>query len=148
MLNDEVPLIGFAGSGQLCVTVEGQGSKSFDKAKGFCFQYQKQHMFYYKKITDTTILYLKEKVKAGVNAVQILILGAECYHLLTIKNFHGNTSTKLLRHWQMTLSNCFRKRMLVRSWRNGKNTSALGVDWTCSPRNARYLSGGNIFTKF
>jgi uroporphyrinogen decarboxylase len=22
--------------------------------------------------------------------------------------------------------------------------SALGVDWTCSPRNARYLSGGNI----
>jgi uroporphyrinogen decarboxylase len=49
MLNDEVPLIGFAGSGQLCVTVEGQGSKSFDKAKGFCFQYQKQHMFITKK---------------------------------------------------------------------------------------------------
>ena len=22
--------------------------------------------------------------------------------------------------------------------------SALGVDWTCTPRNARYLSGGNI----
>jgi uroporphyrinogen decarboxylase len=22
--------------------------------------------------------------------------------------------------------------------------SALGVDWTCSPRNARYLSGGKI----
>ena len=22
--------------------------------------------------------------------------------------------------------------------------SALGVDWTCSPQNARYLSGGNI----
>ena len=22
--------------------------------------------------------------------------------------------------------------------------SALGVDWTCSPKNARYLSGGNI----
>jgi uroporphyrinogen decarboxylase len=36
--------------------------------------------------------------------------------------------------------NCFRKRMLVRSWRNGKNrASALEVDWTCSPRNARYL---------
>jgi uroporphyrinogen decarboxylase len=29
-----------------------------------------------------------------------------------------------------------------------KPASALGVDWTCSPRNARYLSGGNIFTKF
>jgi uroporphyrinogen decarboxylase len=81
MLNDEVPLIGFAGSPWtiMCYAVEGQGSKSFDKAKGFCFHIQKQHMFYYKKITDTTILYLKEKVKKGVNAVQILILGAECY---------------------------------------------------------------------
>jgi uroporphyrinogen decarboxylase len=129
----------------MCYAVEGQGSKSFDKAKGFCFQYPEAAHVLLQKITDTTILYLKEKVKAGVNAVQILILGAECYHLLTIKNFHGNTSTKLLRHWQMTLSNCFRKRMLVRSWRNGKSrASALGVDWTCSPRNARYLSGGNI----
>ena len=24
------------------------------------------------------------------------------------------------------------------------NASALGVDWTCSPQNARYLTGGNI----
>ena len=24
------------------------------------------------------------------------------------------------------------------------NASALGVDWTCSARNARYLTGGNI----
>jgi uroporphyrinogen-III decarboxylase len=103
MLNDEVPLIGFAGSPWtiMCYAVEGQGSKALIKQKDFVFN-PEQHMFYYKK-TDTTILYLKEKSKAGVNAVQILILGAECYHLLTIKNFHGNTSTKLLRHWQMTL---------------------------------------------
>jgi uroporphyrinogen decarboxylase len=63
----------------MCYAVEGQGSKSFDKAKGFVSLTQKQHMFYCKKITDTTILYLKEKVKSGVDAVQILILGAECY---------------------------------------------------------------------
>ena len=24
------------------------------------------------------------------------------------------------------------------------NASALGIDWTCSARNARYLTGGNI----
>jgi uroporphyrinogen decarboxylase len=35
----------------------------------------------------------------------------------------------------------FWKRMLVRSWRNGKSRFCMGVDWTCSPRNARYLSG-------
>src|SRR5690554_6408488 len=35
MLNDEVPLIGFAGSPWtiFCYAVEGKGSKSFDKAK-------------------------------------------------------------------------------------------------------------------
>jgi hypothetical protein len=35
MLDDEVPLIGFAGSPWtiMCYAVEGQGSKSFDKAK-------------------------------------------------------------------------------------------------------------------
>ena len=39
MLNDEVPLIGFAGSPWtiLCYAVEGKGSKAFDIAKGFCF---------------------------------------------------------------------------------------------------------------
>jgi uroporphyrinogen-III decarboxylase len=38
------------------------------------------------KITDTTILYLKEKVKSGVDAVQVLILGEECYLQLIIKS--------------------------------------------------------------
>ena len=38
-LNDEVPLIGFAGSPWtiLCYVVQGQGSKNFDKAKEFLF---------------------------------------------------------------------------------------------------------------
>lgn len=37
-LNNEVPLIGFAGSPWtiLCYCVQGQGSKNFDKAKEFC----------------------------------------------------------------------------------------------------------------
>ena len=39
----------------------------------------------------------------------------------------------------------FWKRMLVCFKRNGKNgASGLGIDWSCSARNARYLSGGNI----
>jgi uroporphyrinogen-III decarboxylase len=61
--------------GLLCYAVEGQGSKALIKPKDFVSLTQKQHMFYCKKITDTTILYLKEKVKSGVDAVQILILG-------------------------------------------------------------------------
>ena len=73
MLNDEVPLIGFAGSPWtvFCYCVQGQGSKSFDKAKEFCFTQPIAAHQLLQKITDTTIAYLKEKVKAGVNAVQI-----------------------------------------------------------------------------
>lgn len=73
LLNDEVPLIGFAGSPWtiLCYAVEGQGSKTFDTAKGFCFSQPEAAHALLQKITDTTILYLKEKVKAGVNAVQL-----------------------------------------------------------------------------
>ncbi|MGA9271611.1 MAG: uroporphyrinogen decarboxylase family protein, partial [Lutimonas sp.] len=73
MLNDEIPLIGFAGSPWtvFCYCVQGQGSKSFDRAKEFCFtQPEAAHMLL-QKITDTTIAYLKAKVEAGVNAVQI-----------------------------------------------------------------------------
>jgi uroporphyrinogen decarboxylase len=47
----------------MCYAVEGQGSKSFDKAKDFVLAIQKQLTFY-AKITDTTILYLQEKSKS------------------------------------------------------------------------------------
>ena len=72
-LDDRVPLIGFAGSPWtiLCYTVEGQGSKSFDKAKGFCFSQPEAAHKLLQRITDTTIKYLKAKVKNGVDAVQV-----------------------------------------------------------------------------
>jgi uroporphyrinogen decarboxylase len=59
------------------------------------------------------------------------------------QEFHGNTSTKLLKLWQMNTRNCF--------WKDGFVLNEMGKvellhlsRWTCSPRNARYLSGGNI----
>jgi uroporphyrinogen decarboxylase len=63
MLNDEVPLIGFAGSPWtiMCYAVEGQGSKSFDKLKVLFSISEAAHVLL-QKITDTTIP--KEKVKA------------------------------------------------------------------------------------
>jgi len=73
LLNDEIPLIGFAGSPWtiLCYVVQGQGSKNFDKAKEFCFTNPVAAHQLLQKITDTTIAYLKAKVKAGVDVVQI-----------------------------------------------------------------------------
>ena len=72
-LANRVPLIGFAGSPWtlLCYAVQGQGSKTFDKAKAFCFSQPESAHELLQKITTTTIAYLKEKVKSGVDAVQI-----------------------------------------------------------------------------
>jgi uroporphyrinogen decarboxylase len=80
LLNDEVPLIGFAGSPWtiLCYCVQGQGSKNFDIAKSFCFSQPIAAHALLQKITDTTIAYLIAKVEAGVDAVQVLTHGEEC----------------------------------------------------------------------
>ncbi len=72
-LDNRVPLIGFAGSPWtlLCYAVQGQGSKTFDKAKAFCFEQPQLAHALLQKITATTIAYLKTKVTSGVHAVQI-----------------------------------------------------------------------------
>src|SRR6187551_640611 len=73
MLNDRVPLIGFAGAPWtlLCYMVQGKGSKTFDEAKAFCFQKPALAHQLLQMITDTTISYLKGQIKAGVNALQV-----------------------------------------------------------------------------
>ena len=60
-LNDRVPLIGFAGSPWtlFCYLVQGSGSKTFDKPKGFAFANPKETEKILEKITLTTIEYLK-----------------------------------------------------------------------------------------
>jgi uroporphyrinogen decarboxylase len=51
MLDDEVPLIGFAGSPWtiMCYAVEGQGSKALTNQR-FCFSHQKQHVLLQKSL--------------------------------------------------------------------------------------------------
>ena len=147
-LNDEVPLIGFAGSPWtiLCYAVQGQGSKSFDIAKGFCFSQPEAAHQLLQKITDTTIAYLKAKVKTGVNAVQIFdswggMLSPDDYQEFSWK--YINQIVEALADETEVI--VFGKGCWFALGDMAKSkASALGVDWTCSARNARYLSGGKI----
>ena len=148
MLNDEVPLIGFAGSPWtiFCYAVEGKGSKSFDKAKGFCFSEPIAAHTLLQKITDTTILYLKEKVKAGVNAVQIFdswggMLSPADYQEYSWKYINQITNA-LADETEVIVfgKGCW----FALDEMSKSKASALGVDWTCSPKTARKLTGGNI----
>lgn len=86
-LNDEVPIIGFAGAPWtiFCYLVEGRGSKTFDKAKAFCFQYPEASHHALQVLTTATISYLKKKVHYGADAIQIFdswasVLSPEDYH--------------------------------------------------------------------
>jgi len=148
MLNDEVPLIGFAGSPWtiLCYCVQGQGSKTFDKAKEFCFTQPIAAHTLLQKITDTTILYLKEKVKSGVDAVQIFdswggMLAPEDYQEFSWK-------------YIQQIIDALKEEAPVIAFGKGcwfaleemaeSGAAAIGVDWTITPENARKFTKNKI----
>ncbi|MDP2088896.1 MAG: uroporphyrinogen decarboxylase [Flavobacteriaceae bacterium] len=148
MLNDDIPLIGFAGSPWtiLCYVVQGQGSKSYDIAKGFCFEHPAAAHMLLQKITDTTIAYLKAKVAAGVNAVQVFdswggMLSPVDYQEFSWK--YINQIIEALKDDAPVIA--FGKGCWFALEEMSKsNASALGVDWTITPKMARQLTGGNI----
>jgi uroporphyrinogen decarboxylase len=147
-LENRVPLIGFAGAPWtiLCYMVQGQGSKNFDKAKAFCFEQPEAAHKLLDKITQTTIAYLRAKVRAGVHVVQLFdswggMLGPEDFN-----TFSWNYSQQIVDALSeevpviMFAKGCwFALQDMAKS-----SASALGIDWTCSARNARYLTGGQI----
>ncbi|WP_019037517.1 uroporphyrinogen decarboxylase [Psychroflexus tropicus] len=147
-LNNEVPLIGFAGSPWtiFCYCVQGQGSKNFDKAKEFCFTEPEMAHELLQKITDTTIAYLKGKVEAGVDAVQVFDSWGGMLSPVDYQEFSWPYIQQIIDALKEDIpviafgKGCwFALDVMAKS-----GASALGVDWTCSARNARYLSGGNI----
>ena len=147
-LDGSIPLIGFAGSPWtlLCYAIQGQGSKTFDKAKAFCFEQPKIAHEFLQKITDTTILYLKEKIDSGVNLVQLF----DSWGGLLSPNDYDSFSWFYLQQIIDEIKKVspvivFGKGCWYALNKMSKSgASALGIDWTCSAKNARYLSGGNI----
>lgn len=148
MLNNEVPLIGFAGSPWtiFCYAVEGQGSKSFDKAKGFCFSQPEAAHVLLQKITDTTIDYLLEKVKAGVDAVQIFDSWGGMLSPVDYQEFSWKYINQIVEALsEVTEVIVFGKGCWFALGDMAQSkASALGVDWTCSPKNARLFAGNDI----
>ncbi|MBJ2175123.1 uroporphyrinogen decarboxylase [Aureibaculum sp. A20] len=148
LLNNDIPLIGFAGSPWtiLCYVVQGQGSKNFDKAKAFCFTQPLAAHQLLQKITDTTIAYLKAKVKAGVDVVQIFDSWGGMLSPVDYQEFswqYINQIIEALKDDAPVIAfgkGCW----FALSEMAKSNVSALGVDWTITPQNARYLSGGKI----
>lgn len=147
-LNNRVPLIGFAGAPftLLCYMIEGKGSKTFDKAKQFCFIQPALAHNLLSKITDVTIQYLKKQVDAGVDAVQIFDSWSG---LLSPADFKIFSQPYLEKITNEIAGYCPVILFPKGSWYALKDlaaskASALGVDWCIDAKFLREFVGNDI----
>lgn len=145
-LAGSVPLIGFAGAPWtiFCYAVEGKGSKNFDVAKAFAFSHPEWAHTLLQKITDTTIAYLKEKVKAGVDALQLFdswggVLSPEDYRLYSWRYTQQIVETL---SEQVPVIVFAKGCWYALQEMSQSKAAALGIDWSCSPAVARQLTAG------
>ncbi len=147
-LNGRVPLIGFAGAPWtiLCYMIEGKGSKSFDKAKQFCFTEPELAHSLLQKITDITIAYLKAQVNAGADLVQVFdswsgMLSPADFkiyaqpYLVQIADAVSGMAPVIL----------FPKGSWYALPELSKTSAAgLGIDWSVTPQMARQMTNNSI----
>lgn len=147
-LAGRVPLIGFAGAPWtlLCYMVQGKGSKTFDEAKGFCYQQPQVAHQLLQMLTDTTIAYLKEQVAAGADCVQLFDSWGG---LLSPEDFE-TFSLQYMRQIVAALKEVCPVIMFAKgAWFALEEMAAtgahgLGIDWCIQPQRARAFAGNNV----
>jgi len=147
-LNGRVPLIGFAGAPWtiLCYMVEGRGSKTWDKAKQFAYTEPGMAHQLLQKITDITIAYLKEQVKAGADTVQVFDSWAGSLSPADFKLFS--------QPYLLQIADALKGDAPVILFPKGSwyaledlsqsSAAGIGIDWCITPQMARKLTGNRI----
>jgi len=143
-----VPLIGFAGAPWtlLCYMVQGQGSKTFDGAKAFCYMQPDAAHRLLQMITDTTIGYLRGQVRAGADLVQIFdswggLLGPDDFETYSLR---------YIRQIVAALKDAAPVIIFAKgAWHSLAEMAAtgaqgLGIDWCIRPQAARALAGERV----
>ena len=147
-LNGRIPLIGFAGAPFtiLCYMIEGKGSKTWDKAKQFCFTQPGLAHQLLQKITNVTINYLKAQVKAGADVLQVFDSWSDCLSPGDFKLF--------AQPYLIQIADALKEDAPVILFPKGSwyalkelsdsNACGLGIDWCISPKMAREMTGNKI----
>ena len=146
-ISDDIPLIGFCGSPWTLAaySIEGRSSKDFNKTKNFIEENNQATHLFLTKITDACFLYLRKQVEAGADIIQIFdswggMLSPTDYQEFSWQYIHQ--IIEALKDKAPVIA--FAKGCWFALHEMGKsNAAAIGVDWTCSARNARYLTGAN-----
>lgn len=148
MLDGRVPLIGFAGAPWtlLCYMVQGQGSKTFDQAKAFCFTQPETAHKLLQMITDTTIAYLKAQVKAGADVVQVFDSWGGLLSPADFETFSLQYIRQIITALKdETLTILFAKgAWFAMEEMSQTGAHALGVDWCMQGSVARKMAGNEI----
>ena len=147
-LNNRVPLIGFAGAPWtlLCYMIEGKGSKTFDKAKQFCFTQPELAHKLLQKITDVTIKYLKAQVVAGADLVQVFDSWSG---MLSPADFKIFAQPYLVQIADAVSASAPVILFPKGSWYalpelSKTSAAGLGIDWSVTPAMAREMTGNGI----
>ena len=143
-LNNRVPLIGFAGAPWTIFSymIEGQGSKTFSKAKKMLYTDKQLSHQLLEKITQTTIKYLKAQIKAGADMVQIFdswagILSHEQYLEFGMK--YVSMICNSINEVPVTV---FAKGAYFARKEMGElNCNTIGLDWNMDIQKSRELIG-------
>jgi uroporphyrinogen decarboxylase len=146
-LDGRVPLIGFCGAPWtiLAYMIEGKGSKTFSQAKKFLYTEPLLAEKLLDKITDASILYLKQQVNAGAAHLQIFdswagLLSSEQYAQFSTKYIGRicsaikGTGITVFAKGAMNALDDFAK----------LDCEVIGLDWTMEPDFARTKVGDHM----
>ncbi len=147
-LDGRVPLIGFAGAPWtlLCYMVQGKGSKTFDEAKGFCYQNPKLAHQLLQMITDATIEYLKGQIEAGADMLQVF----DSWGGLLSKQDFETFSLQYIRQIVAAIKEEVPTIIFAKgAWSSLSEMAAtgahgLGIDWCIEAQQARGFAGNDI----
>jgi len=143
-LNGRVPLIGFAGAPFTIFTymVEGSGSKTFSKARKMMYQNPALSHQLLQMITDSTILYLKEQIKAGADIVQIFDSWAGILPPQQYEEFGLRYISQICDAIQEVPKTVFAKgAFFARKSIANLACDVIGLDWNMDAKESRQLIG-------
>lgn len=143
-LNGRVPLIGFSGAPWtiLAYMIEGSGSKTFSKAKKFLYTEPVLAHQLLQKITTSTIAYLKGKIRAGVDLIQIFDSWAGILTKAQFEEFALPYIIQICDAIDEVPKTVFAKNAYFAREEMGRiNCNVIGVDWNMNPIKTRQLVG-------
>ncbi len=141
-LNGRVPLIGFAGAPWtiFAYMVEGNGSKTFSKAKQMLYTQPELSHQLLEMITTSTIHYLKGQIKAGADIVQIFDSWAGILSPDQYTEFSLRYISKICEAINEAPKIVFAKgAYFARASMNNIKCDAVGLDWNMDIQESRTL---------